>query len=504
MEVGAELSFAWGMMRLVLGRVLPLILAEDADVLVVHKPSGINTHKPDRFAPDGLHEWLLKRGWKLSILHRLDKETSGVLVFGKSMQANQALTRQFTQHKIKKEYLFLSTSRPKRHRFCEEGPNEQTWFEYVAPVGENHLIKAEPVTGKTHQIRRHAATCRFPVLGDSKYGDTPAPRLMLHAHRITFVHPATNEPVTYTASIPAVFEDLEPLTAAREFRELLFDPVETNAFRLVSGVADGLPGVIVDDYAGCLFAQRLTETSVLPPLNGAAVYEQLATKQSRSAPVCTAGEPVSGRFPVRENGLTFLIGFGEGLSTGIFLDQRENRRRLLQMPLVGKRVLNCFAYTCAFSVAAAKAGAVTTSVDLSRNYLEWGKENFRANELDPEKHDFVFGDVFEWLKKFAKRGDRWDVVLLDPPTFATTKKGRSFRAERDYAELAVLAAPLVAPGGTLFCSSNQRTLTPENFERAIRAAGRAITALEFATVPFDYRLAEGERPYLKTWWATLE
>ena len=141
---------------------------------------------------------------------------------------------------------------------------------------------------------------------------------------------------------------------------------------------------------------------------------------------------------------------------------------------------------------------------MSRNYLEWGKENFRANELDPEKHDFVYGDVFDWLRKFAKRDDRWDLILLDPPTFATTKKGRAFRAERDYAELAALSMPLVVPGGTLFCSTNQRTLSPENFERAIRSPERGITALEFETVPFDYRLAEGERPYLKTLWASLE
>ncbi|MEI6082876.1 MAG: class I SAM-dependent methyltransferase [Verrucomicrobiota bacterium] len=493
-----------------------MILFEDKHLLVVNKPSGINTHKPDKYTPDGLHEWLLKRGHKLSILHRLDKDTSGVLVFGKSTLANQSLAKQFEKHKIKKEYLFLSASRPKRHRFCEEGPNEQTWFEYVSPVGENHLLKAEPVTGKTHQIRRHSAYCKFPVLGDTKYGDMPAPRLMLHAHRITFTHPASGELVTFSASIPAVFEDLDALTAAREFRELLFDPAETNAYRLVSGAADGLPDVIVDSYAGRFFVQRLSETAKPPHLNPLprrgeetgegefCVYDQLATKQTRTPAQCIQGAAVAERFPIRENGVTYLINFGEGLSTGIFLDQRENRRRLLNMPLAGKRVLNCFSYTCAFSVAAAKAGAVTTSIDLSRKYLDWGKENFRVNNLDPEKHDFVYGDVFEWLRKFVKRGDRWDMVLIDPPTFATTKKGRAFRAERDYEELAALAMPLVVPGGALFCSTNQRTLSPENFERAIRSTERQITALEFETLPFDYRVAEGEHPYLKTLWATLE
>src|SRR5439155_3049074 len=132
------------------------------------------------------------------------------------------------------------------------------------------------------------------------------------------------------------------------------------------------------------------------------------------------------RFPIRENGLTFLVGFGEGLSPGIFLDQRENRWRLLTSKLAGKSLLNCFSYTCAFSVAAAKAGATTASIDLSKNYLAWGKENFRANGLecgrrspsgDPvdgrlsetasHTHQFLDGDVFEWLRRFENRQQRW-------------------------------------------------------------------------------------------------
>ncbi len=484
-----------------------LILFEDADILVVHKPSGINTHKPDKFAPDGLHEWLTKRGYKLSILQRLDKETSGVLVFGKSTRANQSLAKQFETHTVRKEYLLLSDRKPSRKVFHVHSTGELTDFEYGEQIGDRYLVLARPATGKTHQIRRHATKTGFPILGDTKYEGTPAPRLMLHAHRITFTHPASGELVTFEASIPAIFEDFDPLTAAREFRDLIFDD-DTNAYRLINAAGDSLPGIIVDSYADRQFIQRLTPTAPVPVLAGLSVYEQLATKLQRSAPQLVAGEPITGRFPVRENGLTYLINFGEGLSTGLFLDQRENRRRLLKMSLAGKRVLNCFAYTCAFSVAAAKAGAVTTSVDLSKNYLDWGQANFRANDLDPSQHEFIFGDVFDWLKRFAKRGQQWDLVLLDPPTFSTTKGGRRFQAERDYAALAALAVPLVARGGTLFCSTNQRTLKPEDFEKAIRTAvkatGREIKGLEFETLPFDYRLAEGERPYLKTWWASLE
>ena len=106
-----------------------LILFEDDHLLVVNKPSGINTHKPDRFAPDGIHEWLPKREarWRtLSILQRLDKDTSGVIVFGKTREANQSLSRQFEQHKVEKIYLLLSASRPTRTKFWEKSPNAVT------------------------------------------------------------------------------------------------------------------------------------------------------------------------------------------------------------------------------------------------------------------------------------------------------------------------------------------------------------------------------------------
>ena len=502
-----------------------LVLYEDDHLLVVNKPSGINTHKPDPYAPAGLHEWLKKREprWtQLSILHRLDKDTSGVLVFGKTKIANQSLTEQFTAHKVEKSYLLLSASRPTRMKFCAKSPNAWTDFEFLQPHGEFFLIKAHPFTGKTHQIRRHALENGFPVAGDVEYEGAPASRLMLHAHRLAFIHPATGVRVNFEASVPRAFDDPRGLVAATEFREPLFD-ADTTAYRLINGEADGFDEVIVDSYDNVLLVQWQTEKaaeqaqdlfeqlrSVCDPR---AIFHQLVTRQHREAPECAWRDPArfkdgQQRSPIRENGVNYLVGFGEGLATGIFLDQRENRRRLLTMDLRGKSVLNCFAYTCAFSVAAAKAGASVTSVDLSKNYLDWGRENFQANNLDPERHDFIFGDVFQWLKRFATRGQSWDIVLLDPPTFSTTKKGRVFRAERDYLDLEKLAMPLVKPGGTLFCSTNQRTLGAEKFEATLRDAAvqcdRQVVSMEFETLPFDFRVARQERAYLKTLWAALE
>src|SRR5207247_1482992 len=137
-----------------------------------------------------------------------------------------------------------------------------------------------------------------------KYGGEPAPRLMLHAHRIGL------EEGTFEASVPAVFDDVDALVAAREYRQLLFDE-NTNAYRLINGAADGFRAVVVDWYDGRALVQWQTERrsgELVSALPAKAVYEQFVTKQKRTK------LPVIERFPIRENGLTFLVGFGEGLS----------------------------------------------------------------------------------------------------------------------------------------------------------------------------------------------
>ena len=115
--------------------------------------------------------------------------------------------------------------------------------------------------------------------------------------------------------------------------------------------------------------------------------------------------------------------------------------------------------------------------------------------------------MFDWIQRFAKRGRQWDIVLLDPPTFGTTKQGRVFRAAKDYEALVRQAARLVRTGGVLFCSTNQHTVAPEAFletvQRAVRAEKREVRTAEYETLPLDFRLAGGEKPYLKTFWLSL-
>jgi 23S rRNA (cytosine1962-C5)-methyltransferase len=171
-------------------------------------------------------------------------------------------------------------------------------------------------------------------------------------------------------------------------------------------------------------------------------------------------------------------------------------------------VLNCFAYTCGFSVCAALGGARTTSLDLSKKYLEWGRRNFTLNGLDPARHDFIFGDAFDWLRRLAKKGRAFDAVLLDPPTFSQSKESGVFRAEKDYGRLATAALPVLKPGGVLFASTNAAEWPPEEFlahvTQAIRKAGRRIVQQHYVPQPPDFPISRAEPAYLKTVWLRVQ
>ena len=219
------------------------------------------------------------------------------------------------------------------------------------------------------------------------------------------------------------------------------------------------------------------------------------------------GTPAPDPLVVHEEGVELVVRLGDGLSTGLFLDQRANRRRVRELS-GGASVVNLFAYTCAFSAAAAMGGAWRTiSVDASVAALERGRENLRAaGVLDAAEHLFVAEDAFAWLAAAARRRERHDLVILDPPSYSTTKK-RRFVAESDYADLAAAALAILRPGGKLLACVNHRGISPAKFRRAIFDAGR-IAKVELAQVkdlptPNDYPLAAGEASHLKSVLATL-
>jgi 23S rRNA (cytosine1962-C5)-methyltransferase len=526
--------------------VLPCLLFEDDHLLVVAKPAGLNTHSPAPYAGEGLYDWLRNREprWaNLAIIHRLDKETSGVLVFGKTPLANQSLTAQFTGRTVQKRYLLLTDRLVPKESLAVKSSLVRSGEKYLSrpvtgtlPVAETvfepapdhslgtldgvrnvSVLQARPLTGRTHQIRVHAADKGFPILGDVLYGGTAATRLYLHAVEVSFEHPASGEPLTFTA--PADFR-AEPRQA---LRAALIEPELTDAFRLIHGASDGWPGWYVEKLGHFLLSQgegapTPEQQLHLDSFAAAGVYHKTFVRRVRQAsaaevsPKPLRGESAPERFHVLENGVRFELSFSEGYSAGLFLDQRDNRRKLLTgqvapgfaLPAGPAELLNTFAYTCGFSVCAARAGLRTTSLDLSKKYLEWGRRNFEANQIDPAGHNFIFGDAFDWLRRLAKKGRGFDVLLVDPPTFSQSKQSGVFRVEKDFTRLVRAALAVLKPGGVLFASSNAAGWASEEFlaavELAVRAEKRKVLQQHYQPQPPDFPISRGEPAYLKTVW----
>lgn len=279
---------------------------------------------------------------------------------------------------------------------------------------------------------------------------------------------------------------------------------DTTAWRVCDGAGDGLPGLFIDTFDGHWLVQ--TKGVAFPPevvemkeLGWKSVWWKRLDQQEKDGPKFMAGEKVP-EFQIKEWGLNYHIDFNAGYSQGIFLDQRQQRGRIREMSGPGKRMLNLFSYTCAFSVAAAAGGAKTESIDLSRPYLDWGKRNFEANGIDTEPHFFCRGDSFDWLRRLGNKGNLYDVVVLDPPTFSRNQQGKLWRVEQDYPDLTAAALKLTAPGGWLLCCTNHHGLSHGAFlsllKRGAELADRKILRTEKGGRPADFTGDD----YLKVVW----
>jgi 23S rRNA (cytosine1962-C5)-methyltransferase len=315
--------------------------------------------------------------------------------------------------------------------------------------------------------------------------------------------------------------DARLATALARRAPLAADPL-TNAYRLINRAADGFPDLAVDRYAEVLVAHLYTHgRRVSPP---AALLKSLADRvgarsvyikyrPDQASTLTAAGrvelaphKPLLGpsvdEVEIVENGARFIIRPGDGLSTGLFLDMRE-ARAWVRGHSAGLTVLNCFAYTCGFGLAAGLGGAArAANLDAARRYLDWGRGNAARNGLATDPKDFIFGDVFDWLSRFRRSGSTFDGVILDPPSYATTKKSH-WVLERDYARLVALAMPVVRPGGWLLACANTHGLSARAFVGQLRQGlaeagwqGARLGAVEHEP-SLDFPVVAGEQPYLK-------
>ena len=195
------------------------------------------------------------------------------------------------------------------------------------------------------------------------------------------------------------------------------------------------------------------------------IYARYLPKQNddREPPKLILGDAdANPQSTVEERHLQYGVDFSAGYSVGLFLDQRENRRFVRSVKPT--RQLNCFAYTCSFSVAAAAAGAKTVSVDLSRKSLDRGRENFALNSLSTAGHRFLADDVFTVLPRLARKGETFDMIILDPPTFSQSKRGKAFQVERDLEKLVGLALEVATRDARILISTNCTTLSGKGLE----------------------------------------
>jgi 23S rRNA (cytosine1962-C5)-methyltransferase len=313
----------------------------------------------------------------------------------------------------------------------------------------------------------------------------------------------------------------ERVRAAIALRRRLVAFDRLGSLRLVNAESDGLPGIVVERYADYLVTQLFTGAvsglrddlydALEAELSPKAIYEQRrfrslggeAPRQAAAELVRGAAAPVE--FEVKEDDLAFVVDVTAPLSTGLFADLREGRRAIRHWA-AGRRVLNLFSYTGAISVYAQAGGATEVcAVDVAAKAHARARRNFAASGFDPEKPEHIVGDAFKVLARFVERSRAFDLVVLDPPAFASAaaRGGKAWSAVRDYAELVAASLDVLAPGGLLAAASSTHKMSAVEFELALAdgamLAGTRLQIIDRRSLPPDFPVVPGfpEASYLK-------
>ncbi len=309
--------------------------------------------------------------------------------------------------------------------------------------------------------------------------------------------------------------------AAIDMRKRLLDLGKLGAVRLVNAESDGLPGIAVDRYGDYLVVQLYTAAvanlrnalfdALEAELAPVAIYEQRRYKSlageapRQGAAELVRGSPAPVELEVVEDDLKFMVDVTAPLSTGLFADLREGRRAVRQWAK-GRRVLNLFSYTGAISVYAhAGDAAEVCAVDVAAKAHARARRNFTASGFDPEKVEHIVGDVFKVLARFVERGRTFDMVVLDPPAFASAaaRGGKPWSAVRDYSELIAASLEVLVPQGLLVAASSTHKMSAPEFELALAdgamGAGTRLQIVDRRTLPPDFPTVPGfpEGNYLK-------
>ncbi|WP_294394043.1 class I SAM-dependent rRNA methyltransferase [uncultured Clostridium sp.] len=298
-------------------------------------------------------------------------------------------------------------------------------------------------------------------------------------------------------------------------RMKLYHSRYTTAFRVFNGEGDGIGGLTIDYfdeyYLLTWYSQGMYifKDYIIKALRSLVSVDGIYEKKrfEENGMVVDEDSYVWGKkapepLIVKENDVNFAIYLNDGAMVGVFLDQKDVRKSIKERYSKGKTVLNTFSYTGAFSMAAARGGAITTSVDLASRSLEKTRENFEINGIDYNKHEIIVEDIFHYFKRAAKENQKFDVVILDPPSFATSKDNR-FSAAKDYTGLVKNAIALTKEEGVIVASTNCATFNMKKFKKFIDTAfmelNKDYDILEEHTLPADFAVTDKfpEGNYLK-------
>jgi len=307
------------------------------------------------------------------------------------------------------------------------------------------------------------------------------------------------------------------IQAALDYRKDFFNNKSTTAFRVLNGEGDGLGGLSIDYFDGYYLLTWYSlgiyefKSDILEALKSCVKYKGIYQKKRFDSKgkyldenddfIC--GKKAPQPIIVKENEINFAIYLDDGAMVGVFLDQRDVRKCILDKYSKGKSVLNTFSYTGAFSVAAALGGASkTTSVDLAKRSLSKTSEQFEINNIDVKSQDIIVEDVFNYFKYAVKKNLLFDLVVLDPPSFARSKK-RTFSASKDYVNLLKEAIQITKKGGIIVASTNSANFSMMTFSDFISKAFRELKGKyrvkERFSLPKDFKVLDSfkEGNYLK-------
>lgn len=526
-------------------RIIKLHYTEISGFIFVDKISGLNTHSPE-YGQRGcveIYEDELER--KLFTVHRLDKATSGALVFATSSELAADLTRLFEQHLVQKRYLFLTDKVIPTKEFTFEShiekeknifishldkePNAKTTFNWLKSLGPFQLWQAMPHSGKPHQIRLHAEANGIPILGDNEHGGSPFYRLCLHSMSLEFKLKEQN--YSFQTNLPVWARDKSPLTSlvsthlheqtsleeqmlvleAFERRERLFkfSGLPQESLRLSHHELDTYR---IDQYGSHLWVYWYKESD--PTVQDLLRFEKIAKDLAKKVLIrkmLNRGEDPNAevlwkigtsdpRWTAQENKITYELRSNTGLSPGLFLDQRENRL-WVQAHAQDRRVLNLFSYTGGFSLVSALSGAQEVcTVDVSQNFIDWSQRNFELNNLNPkdEKYEFWVSDCLVFLKGTVRRKRKFGLIICDPPSFGRSKNG-VFSISKNFDELMINCLYCLEKNGLLLFSTNYEKWTVGDLHLKLEKLKREFSFKVLSAPPqgLDFELPDQE-PLMKS------